>query len=103
MEVLLKDKVLQKIIHLGAWWSKRCLRTIADKQEEETGEEILSVIAPDFENVDVDIREGLALLVGGIYYLTLHAKGNGSTFCGIDLNEEQGKQRIGDAVRGFNI
>lgn len=91
---------MQKIIHWELSGAKDVLRTIADRREE-TGEEILSVIAPGFENIDVDIRARLALLVGGIYYLTLHAKGNGSTFCGIDINEEEGKERIANAVRNL--
>ena len=54
---------------------------------------------PDFENTDVDLRARLALVLGGIYYLSLHSKSNGSLVCGIDINEEEGRARIEDAIR----
>ncbi|MHA7607292.1 hypothetical protein ACV0BM_000355 [Elizabethkingia meningoseptica] len=73
------------------------LRNISDKRET-LGEQIFSIITPDFEKVDVDVRARLALLVGGMYYLSLHANSNGSTFCGIDINETEGKERIERAI-----
>ncbi|ULT26431.1 hypothetical protein KUH03_05915 [Sphingobacterium sp. E70] len=53
---------------------------------------------PKFENSETDIRATLALLVSGIYYLALQAKSTGSTFCGIDINTEEGKIRIEKTV-----
>lgn len=98
LDVLMKDKALQKIIHWELGESNKMLRKIADKREE-IGEELFSVIMPDFENTNADLRARLALLIGGIYYLSLHAKSNGSVFCGIDINEEEGRIRIENAIQ----
>lgn len=97
-EVLQKDKVLQKIIHWELGETNKMLRKVADRREE-IGEQLFSVIMPDFETTNVDIRAKLALVLGGIYYLSLHAKSNGSLVCGIDINEEEGRIRIEKAIQ----
>lgn len=96
--VLMKDKALQKIIHWELGENNKILRKIADNREL-VGEQLFSVVAPQFENTNVDLRARMALLIGGIYYLSLHTKSNGSTFCGIDINEEAGKTRIENSIR----
>lgn len=96
-ETLLNDNVLQRIIHWEIGENKKFLRNLAD-QREEIGEELFKLIEMYFQKGNVDIRAILALLVGGIYYLALHSKINGSLFCGIDINEPQGEQRIKDAI-----
>ena len=53
------------------------------------------------EDSDVNLRATLALLIGGIYYLSLHAKSNGSTFCGIDINIDEGKSQIDDTIKNI--
>lgn len=98
LDTLLKDKVLQKIIHWELGESSKTLRKIADKREE-MGEGLFSIIDKQFDNSNVDIRANLALLIGGIYYLTLHGKNNGSLFCGIDINNDKGKERISKAIK----
>lgn len=97
-ETLLKDKALQRIIHWEVGESNEILRKIADNREE-IGEELFSKTIPDFENSSIDIRARLALVISGIYYLSLHAKNNGSKFCGIDINTEEGKNRISNAIQ----
>lgn len=97
-EIILKDKVWQKIIHWELGENKKMLRELADKREE-TGEQLLGLIDHYFENTDVNIRARLALLIGGIYYLSLHSKSNGSAICGIDINEESDRQEIEKAIQ----
>ena len=96
---LLDDELLRKIIHWELEGENKVLRKIAD-QREEVGEQLFKIIEPDFFNlVRVDLRATLALQIGGIYYLALHAKSNGSTFCGIDVNEKVGEKRILNALK----
>ncbi|WP_223883467.1 MULTISPECIES: TetR/AcrR family transcriptional regulator [Arenibacter] len=97
---LLSDELLRKIIHWELDGENKILRKIAD-QREAFGEEIFKIIEPDFLNSDVDVRANLALQIGGLYYLSIHAKSNGSTFCGIDINEEAGEERILNALRNI--
>ncbi len=92
-----KDVDLQKIVHWEMGESKEVLRKIADKREM-TGEHIFSLIDNKFENSETDVRATIALLIGGIYYLNLHADVNGSKVCGLDINEKDDKERILKAI-----
>lgn len=93
----LKDKSMQRIIHWEMGIKNKLLRKVADDREEEN-KRAIQLIAAQFKDSEVDIEATLALLLGGIYYLTLHAKNNGSTVCGIDINEEEDRQRIDNAI-----
>lgn len=93
----LKDKSIQRIIHWEMGMKNKLLRKVADDREE-VGNQILNYIDPVFEDTDVDVRATLALILGGIYYMTLHAKNNGSTVCGIDINEDEGREAIEKAI-----
>ncbi len=53
---------------------------------------------PYFENTNIDLRAVAGLLIGGIYYMILHAKANDSLFCQIDVNSPDGAARIKKAV-----
>ena len=97
-KIILKYKFLQKIIHWELGENKKMLRELADKREE-TGEQLFGLIDHYFENTDVNIRARLALLIGGIYYLSLHSKSNGSAVCGIDINEDEGLLEIEKAIK----
>lgn len=96
-DAVLKDKALQKIIHWELGEKNKMLRKISDNREL-LGEELFKRIEPNFVGTDIDIRAILALQIGGLYYLSLHAKANGSLFCGIDINEMEGKERIEKAL-----
>lgn len=60
-------------------------------------------LAKDYENVfkntNIDMLSLCALIIGGIYYLSLHK--NLSPFSGIDINTEDGKARIKKAIASF--
>lgn len=96
-DAVLKDKALQKIIHWELGEKNKILREISDNREL-LGEVLFKRIEPSFEETNIDIRAILALQIGGLYYLSLHAKANGSLFCGIDINERKGKERIEKAL-----
>ncbi|PID94185.1 MAG: TetR family transcriptional regulator [Bacteroidetes bacterium] len=49
----------------------------------------------------LDLRAILAVQIAGLYYLSIHAKSNGSLFCGIDLNTPEGRQRIINAMESI--
>lgn len=49
-----------------------------------------------FDQINVEITPILALLIAGIYYLTLHR--GITTFCLIDFSSEQGKQKLDTAI-----
>ncbi|MGV4438776.1 TetR/AcrR family transcriptional regulator [Ornithobacterium rhinotracheale] len=91
------DTALQKIITWEISEENEMLRKVADRREQ-LGEQLFSLIDEKFAKSNIDIRGVVALLLGGTYYLNLHAKANGSLFCGIDLNTEEGKNSILNAI-----
>src|SRR5690606_28347201 len=97
VDTFLKDKTIQRIIHWEMGMKNKLLKKVADDREE-LGEHLLSSLDGKFKDSDVDIRATLAIILGGIYYLTLHAKNNGSTISGIDINEDEGRERIENAI-----
>ncbi|WP_313672438.1 TetR/AcrR family transcriptional regulator [Sphingobacterium multivorum] len=94
----LKDKTKQKVIHWGLGEKTKALKNIAERREL-LGEELFKHVDSKFENSENDLRATLAILVSSIYYLSLQAKSTGSTFCGIDVNTEAGKERIQKTIR----
>ncbi|TJY67143.1 TetR/AcrR family transcriptional regulator [Sphingobacterium alkalisoli] len=96
-EAMLKDKALQKIIHWEIGEKNEILKKLSNSREE-MGEQLLRHVDPYFVSDGIDIRAILALQIGGLYYLSLHAESNGSTFCGLDINQPQGKERIKNAL-----
>lgn len=52
------------------------------------GEKLFSITDPSFNQTNVNFRAVIGLLLGGIYYMVLHARTNKSAVCGIDLNNE---------------
>ncbi|MGJ1402945.1 TetR/AcrR family transcriptional regulator [Sphingobacterium siyangense] len=94
----LKDTTKQKVIHWGLGEKTKALKNIAERREL-LGEELFKHVDSKFENSENDLRATLAILVSSIYYLSLQAKSTGSTFCGIDVNTEAGKERIQKTMR----
>ena len=50
-----------------------------------------------FKEKDIDIAALTALIIGGLYYLSLHK--DRSPFSGIDINNENGSKRILNAIK----
>lgn len=92
-----KDIALQKLITWEISEENKILRKIADKREE-LGRQLFDLIKDRFSDSSVDIEAVIAILLGGSYYLNLHSKTNGSLFCGIDVNTEEGSDRILKAI-----
>lgn len=94
---VLNDQTLQRILQWEISEPTIALKkTAADR--ELIGEELIKKLEQNINTDDLDIRAILAIQSAGLYYLALHAKANGSTFCGIDVNQEMGKQRIENAL-----
>lgn len=73
------------------------LRALVDNREK-LGEPLFQATDPDFKGTDINLRAILAIQIAGIYYLNLHAKSNKSTFCEIELNSDEGKNAIKEAL-----
>lgn len=92
-----KSADLQKILNWETSEPQPRLRELADNREE-LGKQLFKLTDADFAGTDVNLRAVLALQIAGIYYLILHAKSNGSTFCEIDINTPKGKKAIKTAL-----
>ncbi len=69
------------------------------REREELGELLFQFVEDDFKDSGLDIRAILAIMISGIYYSSIHATNNGSTFCGIDMNKREGMQRFENALK----
>ncbi|MBV7441440.1 TetR/AcrR family transcriptional regulator [Weeksellaceae bacterium TAE3-ERU29] len=93
---MLDNKELQNLILWEISEESDIMKKVA-RDREAMGENLFSKLE-NANKEDVDIRALLALQIAGIYYLALHSKVNGSTFCGIDINTSEGQSRINNAL-----
>jgi len=91
------EEELQQILLWEISEKSTLMREIAETRER-FGSELFTFSDALFKDTPVDLRSLAALQVAGIYYLVLHAKNNGSTFCEIDINTEEGRNRIKKAI-----
>lgn len=74
------------------------LMSDVSRDREKMSEIFFALSDIELKGKDIDLRAVSALLVAGIYYLVLHTSSTDSTFCEIDLNSEEGMQRIKNAI-----
>lgn len=97
-QYLSKNKELQKILLWRLSEEQPYLRQLTELQEE-NGEALFAHLTDPYFNTNAqDFRAVAAILVSGIYYLNMYAELNGSVFCGIDLQSENGQEKIKDAL-----
>jgi AcrR family transcriptional regulator len=92
-----QEEEMQKIVLWQLSQRSKIMFEVAEEREK-LGEAFFDLADPYFENTDVDLRAVAGLLVGGIYYMVLHAKSNDSLFCQIDVNSLEGLERIKKAI-----
>lgn len=96
---LMDNEEMRRIITWGLSDNRKPLHEL-DLKREQLGEYLIAqVIDEHFENKDKSFRAIQALLMGGVYYLTLHAHMQQSTFCGIDLRTEKGAAEIKKTIK----
>jgi len=93
---LLDNKVMQQLLSWELSVNNETSRRTAGMREFHTLP-LAERFDKMFEKSDVDIVALSSLIIGGIYYLTLHK--NLANFSGIDVNTESGRERILKAIR----
>jgi hypothetical protein len=85
------DAKAQRLIlaQIGLDKVKRPLMRAISEEREKEGAALLALTDKYFAGTGVDFKMLMAMTLGGIYYLVLHAKNNGSTVAGRDLNLER--------------
>lgn len=88
----------QKVLLWGLSEQRQALKQLSEKQEE-SGELLFQEITdPHFKDKSEKFRSVMAVLVAGSYYLNLHAAYNGTPFCGIDVKEDAGMEKIKESL-----
>ncbi len=96
---LINNEEMRRIITWGLSEKLPILKEL-DLKREDIGNQVLSeVFDGHFESSDKNFRAIYALLMGGVYYLTLHAKMQENPFCGIDLQQPSGQEEIKKALK----
>lgn len=92
-----EDKEMQQLIMWELATKSDLMRSIHQTREM-MGQQILEITDKFVEKDKVNIRAVAALLVGGIYYMILHTRHNGSIFSDVDLSSNQGRKDILNAI-----
>ncbi|AZA98974.1 TetR/AcrR family transcriptional regulator [Chryseobacterium joostei] len=97
-DYIYKNKEAQKLLLWRLSESRKSLKKLTDKQEE-NGEYIFKLMMdPYFKENSKDFRAIMAIVVSGLYYLNLRSSVNGNIFCGVDLTSTDGRDNIKRAV-----
>ncbi len=98
---LINNEEMRRIITWGLSEKLPILKEL-DLKREDIGNHLLSeVFDKHFKESDKNFRAMYALLMGGVYYLTLHVKMQENPFCGIDLQHPSGQEEIKKALKHF--
>jgi AcrR family transcriptional regulator len=89
---------MQQIIRWQISEDNEVLREISNARERE-GAKLLALTDSRFKESGINFRALLALLLGGSYYVVLHAATNKSTVSGIDANLKTDREAILETIR----
>ncbi|WP_143053821.1 TetR/AcrR family transcriptional regulator [Parapedobacter koreensis] len=92
-KAVFKNPELQKIILWEISESNALMQKIASERDK-ISDKLVQFVHPKLISEKVDLPAIVSLLIGGAYYLPIHATNNGSTICGIDINENVGEERV---------
>jgi len=94
LDSLIENEEIRRIISWGVTQSSKALKELNEKREQ-FGEQFFSEVTDGyFKDKDKNIRPVTALLVGGIYYMTLIAHTNDGLICGIDIRKKEAQAEI---------
>lgn len=97
LDVLDQSIDLQKILEWEVSSYHPVLRQLADAREE-MAKPLYEALNVHFGKNAHSVKGMIALQIAGIYYLVLHGKNNGSTFCEVDITTPEGKLIIKQAI-----
>lgn len=97
LEHFYNNPEMQKIILWEISQKTKIMYEVCEDREQ-LGSKVFELADKEFKNSTLDIRAVTALLVAGIYYMVLHGKSTDTLFCGIDINQSEGMNRIKNAI-----
>src|SRR5690606_27539954 len=78
------NREMQQIVRWQISEEHPLIKSISESRERE-GEKLLRLTDTFFRDSDVEFRNVIALILGGIYYIVLHTSVNTSVVCGVDI------------------
>lgn len=87
------DTQMQKLITWEISANSSLMKSIHHARES-TGQKVLEFTDGYFKDSSVNFRAVTALLAGGIYYMVLHTRFNGSVFADMDISTEKDREEI---------
>ncbi|MCX2473452.1 TetR family transcriptional regulator [Pedobacter sp. MC2016-05] len=91
---LMSSEEMRRIITWGLSEKSSVLKEL-DSKRENIGDQLLrEIFDKTFSDSHKNFRAIYAILMGGVYYLTLHSNMQENPFCGINLQEPSGQEEI---------
>lgn len=99
MNVFYHDKVLQQLTLWNLNEPNHPVFLKINEIREKNNSHVLKKMSDRFLGSNINFRSIIAILVGGICYISLSAQSQNVTFCEIDLNDELGQVEIRKAIK----
>ncbi|GEM_PF-87532 len=87
------NREMQQIIRWQISEEHPLIRSISESRERE-GENLFRLTDAFFRDSDVEFRNVIALILGGIYYIVLHTSVNTSVVCGVDIRRDKDRESL---------
>lgn len=98
---LMSSEEMRRIITWGLSEKSPVLKEL-DSKRENIGDQLLrEIFDKTFSDSDKNFRAIYAILMGGVYYLTLHSNMQENPFCGINLQEPSGQEEIKKTLKAI--
>jgi len=98
---LMKSEEMRRIITWGLSEKSSVLKEL-DLKRENIGDQLLrEIFDKTFSDSDKNFRAIYAILMGGVYYLTLHSNMQENPFCGINLQVPSGQDEIKKTLKAI--
>ncbi|MBB6237516.1 AcrR family transcriptional regulator [Pedobacter sp. AK013] len=99
LDSLIANEEMRRIISWGVCESSKTLEELNERREY-LGELFFSELTDEyFKDKDKNIRPVAALIIGGIYYMTLIAHTNNGMMCGIDIRKAEAQAEVKNTIK----
>lgn len=96
-ETLKKSKLLKQLLAWELGEKHALLKAISDERES-IGVRMIDQYKA-LQEPEEDVNPIFAILVAGIYYLTMHSEATSSTFCGLNLKDKADSDRLEAGIK----
>ncbi len=98
LEYFTSDIGMQKVLLWQISENSPLMQAIAEWREEQS-QALFLTVDQHFRGRESSIRAVIALITGGVYFMTLLAEMNSGSVCGINIKSDKGKEAVRNAIR----